>query len=292
MSSQVVGVLGGGQLGRMAVEAGSRLNIQVLVLDPAAKSPAKQISSAPHLDGSFSDPAKIAELAAQVDVLTVEIEHVDAGALQTIYDKNADQGGRSGRGVRVRPGPSVILTIQDKYNQKVHLSKAGLPVADFVAIESASSKTSIESAIKLYGLPVMLKSRTQAYDGRGNYLLRDSSEIDQAIKALGNGSRPLYAERFAPFEAEIAVMVVRSASGQIRSYDPVETVHKDNICHLVRAPLRRGKRGTAARARKFAEEAIAAFGDDAVGIFGVEMFMMPDGEPRERTVLGRGCVLS
>lgn len=276
MSDQVVGVLGGGQLGRMLVEAASRLNISVLALDPAVNSSAKQISSAAHLHGSFSDPAKIAELAKQVDVLTVEIEHVDAGALQKVYEENSSKGGRSGKGVKVYPSADVILTIQDKYNQKIHLSKAGLPVADYVAVESTAS--SIEQAIANFGLPVMLKSRTQAYDGKGNYLLRQREDVPAAIKALGAGSRPLYAERFATFEAEIAVMVVRSASGETRSYDPVETVHKENICHLVRAPLRRGKRGTAERARRFAEQAIDAFGEGAVGIFGVEMFLMPDGE--------------
>lgn len=273
----VVGCLGGGQLGRMLVEAASRLNITVLALDPAANSPAKQISSASHLDGSFSDPVKIQQLAELSDVLTVEIEHVDAKALQSIRVDNTSTGGRSGRGIAVRPSPEVIICIQDKYNQKLHLAKHGLPVADFVAI-GEDTGASTRQAIQSYGLPLMLKSRTQAYDGRGNYLLRSENDIDTAIEALGAGSRKLYAERFAPFEAEIAVMVVRSANGETRSYDPVETVHRDNICHLVRAPLRKGKRGTAQRARQFAESAIDTFGEGAVGIFGVEMFMMSDGQ--------------
>lgn len=280
MSSQVVGVLGGGQLGRMLIEAASRLNITVLALDPAENSPAKQISSAPHHHGSFSDQAKIQALSEKVDVLTVEIEHVDAGALQKIRDENSSKGGRSGKGIKVHPSPETILIIQDKYNQKVHLSEQGLPVADFVPITEDASGTedSVLQAIDQFGLPLMLKSRTQAYDGKGNYLLKTKNDIPHAIKALGNGSRPLYAERFERFEAEIAVMVVKSGNGEIKSYDPVETVHKDNICHLVKAPLRRGKRDTAEKARKFAEEAIGAFGEGAVGIFGVEMFLLPDGE--------------
>ena len=280
-ASPVVGVLGGGQLGRMLIEAASRLNVPVLVLDPGRNSPAKQISSAAHLHGSFSDSAQIQQLASQVDVLTVEIEHVDAAALQRIRDENKSSGGRSGKGIAVHPSPETILTIQDKYEQKIHLANRSLPVADFLPVEgadSASLEKSILAAVESFGLPLMLKSRTEAYDGKGNYLLKSKDDIANAIAALGNGRRPLYAERFAKFECEIAVMVARSANGEVRSYDPVETVHKDSICHLVRAPLRRGRRGTSDRAREFAETAITAFGEGAVGIFGVEMFLLPDGE--------------
>lgn len=285
MPFQTVGVLGGGQLGRMLVEAASRLNLPILTLDPSSNSPAKQISSASHLDGSFSDASMIQSLSEKVDVLTVEIEHVDASALKRIRDDNVNKGGKTGKGIKVYPSPETILTIQDKYNQKLHLVEKGLPVADFQAIEGDSStleeiERSIQSAVKAFGLPLMLKSRTQAYDGKGNFLLHSSSSssISDAITALGRGSRPLYAERFAPFTAEIAVMVVKSGNGQVETYDPVETVHRDNICHLVRAPLRVGGRGTGERARKFAKEAVEAFGEGAVGIFGVEMFLLSDGE--------------
>lgn len=279
MSSSTVGVLGGGQLGRMLIEAASRLNVRVLCLDPSGSSPAKQISSAAgHLSGSFSDPSFISALADSVDVLTVEIEHVDAAALGEAGRKSA---GRSGKGVAVRPSADVIKTIQDKYVQKCHLVERELPVADFLPVEGSSQdelKQSVHAAIKAFGLPLMLKSRTQAYDGKGNYLLRSEEDASNAIAALGNGSRPLYAERFAAFEAEIAVMVVKGANGQVESYDPVETVHKDSICHLVRAPLRRGRRGTADKARRFAEKAVEAFGEGAIGIFGVEMFLLEDGK--------------
>lgn len=276
----IVGILGGGQLGRMLIEAASRLNVPVLSLDVGSQAPAKQISSADHVDGSFSDSKKIHELAAKADILTVEIEHVDTHALQEIEETYASKGGRSGKGVKVRPSSRLIRVIQDKYQQKLHLADKGVPVAEYVPIEGEGSslEASVNDAISQFGLPLMLKSRTQAYDGKGNYLLRKQEDIQTAIQALGNGQRKLYAERFAAFEAEIAVMVVRSAAGEVKSYDPVETVHKDNICHLVKAPLRRGQRGTSAKATAFAEQAIKAFGDDAVGIFGVEMFLLPDGE--------------
>lgn len=280
----VVGILGGGQLGRMLIEAASRLNVKVLSLDVGSSAPAKQISSAEHVDGSFSDSSKIQELASKSDILTVEIEHVDAAALQAIRDSHTSSGGRSGKGIKVHPSPEIIKVIQDKYEQKIHLAEQDVPVADFMPIEEQEGagglERSIKAAIKAYGLPLMLKSRTQAYDGKGNYLLRKESEIQQAISALGNGSRKLYAERFAAFEAEIAVMVIKSSTGELKSYDPVETVHKDNICHLVRAPLRKGRRGTSKQARAFAEKAIEALGEGAIGIFGVEMFLLPDGKDR------------
>jgi phosphoribosylaminoimidazole carboxylase len=262
----------------MLIEAASRLNVPVLSLDVGTSAPAKQISSADHVDGSFSDSSKIQELASKSDILTVEIEHVDATALQKIADDCKTSGGRSGKGIQIHPSPAVIRVIQDKYQQKLHLEKQGVPVADFLPIEGSSIESSISEAISKFGLPLMLKSRTQAYDGKGNYLLKEEKDVADAIKALGDGQRDLYAERFARFEAEIAVMVVKSATGEVKSYDPVETVHKDNICHLVKAPLRRGTRGTSDRARAFAEQAISALGDGAVGIFGVEMFLLPDGK--------------
>jgi len=120
----------------------------------------------------------------------------------------------------------------------------------------------------------MLKSRTLAYDGRGNFVLKGPSQVDEALTFLAN--RPLYAEKWVPFVQEIAVMVVRSASGQVQSYPAVETVHKDNICHLVFAPLRVADPTVASRAREVAEKAVATL--SGAGVFGVEMFLMGDGE--------------
>ncbi|KAG6877938.1 phosphoribosylaminoimidazole carboxylase ade2 [Termitomyces sp. T32_za158] len=119
----------------------------------------------------------------------------------------------------------------------------------------------------------MLKSRTLAYDGRGNYVVRDLLDIPNAITALGN--RPLYAEKWVPFEREIAVMVVRTIDGEVQSYPAVETVHKDNICHLVFAPLRSRDPTLSKKARDVAEAAVKTF--TGAGVFGVEMFLMNDG---------------
>ncbi|KAJ1032516.1 hypothetical protein NDA16_000539 [Ustilago loliicola] len=288
MEQRVVGVLGAGQLGRMFVEAAARLNVQVRLLDVGDTAPAKQINYAPgpdgkpqHIDGSFADPEKIRQLASQVDVLTIEIEHVDATQLQKVLDDKLVDA--------VHPLPSTIALIQDKYLQKVHLAGKSLPLAEYLAVgpEDMSKVTDVAQARsaqieavseigKVFGFPLMLKSRTQAYDGKGNYVVKSADQAEAAVAALGDGKRGLYAENWAPFEREVAVMVVRSATGEVRAYPAVETVHKNSICHTVFAPLRTADPGVEARARKIAEQAVATFG--GAGVFGVEMFLMPNGE--------------
>lgn len=280
MERRKVGVLGGGQLGRMFVEAASRLNIQVHLLDVGTSSPAKQIAaSSHHIDGAFNDADKIKELARGVDVLTIEIEHVNADALQSALDEGLVK--------EVHPTPSTIRLIQDKYNQKKFLVKGGMPVADFVSVgpeeglgEASAArvqqKQGILDAGKIFGYPLMIKSRVQAYDGRGNFAVESEAEASKAIEALGGGSRGLYAERWAPFDKEIAVMVVRSSSGEVRAYPTVETYHKNSICHSVFAPLRDANPTVASSAQAIAKRAVAML--QGAGVFGVEMFLMKDGE--------------
>ncbi|KAI5117572.1 hypothetical protein M0805_005635 [Coniferiporia weirii] len=265
MDKRRVGILGGGQLGRMLAASASLLNVDVAILDVGDHAPAKQVVSSPadlgHVDGAFSDPVKIRELAAKVDVLTVEIEHVNVDVLEEIEKSS---------GIEVHPSPSTIRIIQDKLVQKRHLFNHNLPVADYVQVDS--SEESVEIAGVKLGLPLMLKSRTMAYDGRGNYVLSDLTKAKEAIAALGG--RPLYAERMVPLVKEVAVMVVRTTSGDVRSYPVVETVHKDNICHLVFAPFHHSNPHVASRACKLAEDAVRTF--TGAGIFGVEMFLLKD----------------
>lgn len=247
----------------MLAASASLLNVKVAILDVGNNGPAKQIlSHSEHIDGSFTDPQKIRELASKVDVLTVEIEHVDAATLEEIQSQS---------NLQIHPSPSAIRIIQDKLRQKEHLASNSLPVSEFVAVESTVE--SIAAAAAKLGLPLMLKSRTLAYDGRGNFVLRELSQAANAIAFLNN--RPLYAEKWVPFTNEIAVMVVRTVDGELKSYPVAETVHKENICHLVFAPLRSRDATLSQRARTIAENAIKTF--TGAGIFGVEMFLMQDG---------------
>ena len=248
----------------MLASAASLLNIKVVILDNGNDAPAKQVvAHSGHVDGSFADPAKIVELAQKVDVLTVEIEHVNVGALERLQETLP---------VSVHPSPQTIGIIQDKLRQKEHLVLSGCPVAEFALLDSTVE--AVCGAAQKLGLPLMLKSRTLAYDGRGNFVLRDLAQAEEAIAALGD--RPLYAEKWLEFVKEVAVMVVHSASGQVRSYPAVETVHKNNICHLVFAPLRSRDPTLADRAQALAEKAVKSF--NSAGVFGVEMFLMADGE--------------
>lgn len=275
----MVRIKGGGQLGRMLAHPAALLSIPLLILDSTDSTPAKQVISPPsphtsHIDGPFTSRPHILELASKVDVLTVEIEHVDADVLLEIQQEGK---------VEVHPDPRTIKVIQDKYEQKKYLVEQGaglVRVADFEPVQRDGSQPqvvqkSIEAAAASLGLPLMLKARTLAYDGRGNYRLTstDDSALASALEFLGD--RPLYAEKWAPFKKEIAVMVVRTPSGEVRSYDAVETVHEESVLRLVLCPLREAK-GVAERAREMAEKAVGCL--EGAGIFGVEMFLMPDGK--------------
>lgn len=255
----------------MLAASASLLDVKVVILDVGETGPAKQVvsPSAPHLshvDGSFTDPQKIRELADKVDVLTVEIEHVDVTTLQQVQESSR------GSALAIHPSPFTVYTIQDKFRQKEHLSSHGSPISEYTAVES--TEDSVRGATEKLGLPLMLKSRTLAYDGRGNFVIRNLFDINEAISALGN--RPLYAEKWVPFTKEIAVMVVRTTDGDVASYPVVETIHKNNICHLVFAPLRSRDATLSHRARSVAEAAVKTF--TGAGVFGVEMFLMENGQ--------------
>ncbi|KAF2735370.1 phosphoribosylaminoimidazole carboxylase [Polyplosphaeria fusca] len=259
MDSRKVGVLGGGQLGRMLIEAANRLNIQVNVLDGTA-APAKQISSHDgHIEGSFKDAAAVKRLAQVSDVVTVEIEHVDTHMLEEVSKE-----------VAVEPHWKTLRIIKNKYDQKKHLIDHGVAVAESKDLEGAGEQ-SFKEVGNEFGYPYMLKSKTEAYDGRGNYVVKSEGDIAAARETLGD--RPLYAERWANFRMELAVMVVKTKDG-VKTFPVVETVHEDNICKLTYAPPRNVSKNQVAKAQELAKKAIGAF--EGKGVFGVEMFLLND----------------
>lgn len=261
MDSRTVGILGGGQLGRMIVEAANRLNIKTLILD-APNSPAKQITNASdHVDGSFANKEDIEALAAKCDVMTVEIEHVDVNALKEVQKQFPK--------LEIYPTPETIGLIQDKYVQKQHLVKNRIPVVPSITVEN--SKESLIKTGSSLGYPFVLKSRTLAYDGRGNYVVKSEEDIEKGLEFLAN--RPLYAEKWASFKKELSVMIIRSLDGRVYSYPIVETIHKNNVCHLCYVPARVPD-SVQHKAKLMAENAIKSF--PGCGIFGVEMFLLDD----------------
>lgn len=263
---QVVGVLGGGQLGRMLQQPASRLGIELVFLDPDLDSPAKQIcASEKHVLGKFTDEGSIRQLADRCDILTIEIEHVNADVLKQIK--------KEGR-VRIYPDPDDISLIKDKFEQKEQLKKVLGDDAVAEQYQVASEVDSLEKLGNRIGYPYLLKSRTDAYDGRGNFVVKSKSSIQDALQVLAN--RSLYGEKMVNFERELAVMVLRTQDGEVFSYPCVETEHEDNICKIVYAPADI-KLEEANEARHIAETAVKeAF--TGAGIFGVELFQLPDGK--------------
>jgi phosphoribosylaminoimidazole carboxylase len=265
MDDRTVGILGGGQLGRMMVEAANRLGVRVAILDPqGSNSPAGQLSNL-SIEGSFQDKNnnKIKELAAISDVVTTEIEHIDTIALEELENK----------GHVVHPNFSTIRLIQDKYLQKNHLAEHGIPLPDYM--ETSTIAAAKEAGLK-FGYPFMLKNKKLAYDGRGNALVKSIDTLEQAYTQLGgslDGDSDLYAEKWVPFVKELAVMVVRTIEGRVITYPVVETIQHNNICHIVIAPAQVPPPATQA-ALEVAHKAIASL--SGAGIFGVELFLLND----------------
>jgi len=260
-----LGILGGGQLGRMLLESANRLNIQVSILDKE-NAPAKQIQAHDdHVPGSFKNSEDIRKLAQKSDILTIEIEHVDADILDQLQEQRHKE-----RPIEIHPTPLTIKTIQDKLVQKQHLQSFDIPVAPFIGLKDGSVEE-LKKVGSTYGYPFMLKSRTNAYDGRGNFPVMDESQIDEASKALSD--RPLYAEGWAPFKMELAVMAVKTASSTL-AFPVVETIHENSICKLVYAPPRGVSNTICQKAQELTREAVSTF--EGKGVYGVEMFLLPD----------------
>ncbi|KAI0879290.1 phosphoribosylaminoimidazole carboxylase [Hypoxylon argillaceum] len=277
----VIGLLGGGQLGRMLCQAAAPLGITVAVLD-AEDCPAKQINqNGLHVTGSFKDPEKIKLLASRCDVLTVEIEHVECDVLEEIATKGVEVPSPDGHGtimkrVPVHPSYKTIRLIQDKFLQKEYFAKNGLPVAPQMAIESGDTRiTSIEQAAKSFGFPFMLKGAKGSYDGRGNFKVCTPDDFESAATQMGD--QPLYAEKFVPFQMELSVMVMRTEDDdgnlkKVYPYPVVETIHEDSICTKVFFPPRNVADGVVQKAQQIACDVVSRLWGR--GVFAVEMFLV------------------
>lgn len=245
-----------GQLGKMLCQAASQMGIMIVILDPLQDCPASSVCHE-HVVGSFNDGDTVREFAKRCGVLTVEIEHVDAVTLEKLEKQ----------GVDCEPKASTIMIIQDKYRQKNHFSKFGIPLPDFMEVDTLHS---IEEAGERFGYPLMVKSKRLAYDGRGNAVAQNKEELSSVVASLGGFERGLYVERWAPFIKELSVIVARSRDGSTVCYPVVETIHKDNICHVVEAPadvsekIKKSATGVAEKAIKSLEGA---------GVFAVELFL-------------------
>lgn len=253
-----LGIIGEGQLARMLALAAAPLGIETQVLGSGAQGPAMGLAQQ-GLSGDCNDPAQLQRLAALSDVLTLENEFVDAGALRSL-----EQAGHS-----LFPTARSIALVQDKLTQKETLAREGLPLPAFRAVASPEQ---LRRCGARWGWPVLLKTRRNGYDGKGNTTVRGPGDAGPAWERLGGGEQALYAEAYCAFQRELAVVVTAGRDGSTACYPLVETVQRDHICHLVRAPARLPA-AAASAALRLARAAVAAVG--AVGSFAVEMFLMP-----------------
>ena len=255
-----LGIIGGGQLARMTAMAAQPLGCEVIVLEKNPFSPAARLSPG-SMVGDWSDPATLKKFAEHCDVISLENEFVDAGALAVL-----EQAGHP-----VFPSAACIAVTQDKLTQKQALQNAGLAVPNFRAVTSPAD---VVSAANDFGWPLLLKTRRNGYDGKGNFTVRSAAEVDAGWQALGGGKNELFVEAFFPFVQELAVIVTRGRNGQTVVYPVVETIQRNHVCHVVKAPAAITP-DLAARATDMAQRAVAAVG--GIGSFGVEMFLAKDG---------------
>ncbi|HLZ31555.1 MAG TPA: 5-(carboxyamino)imidazole ribonucleotide synthase [Chloroflexota bacterium] len=260
-----LGILGGGQLGRMTLQAASALGMDVVIAERFADSPAARLTSRSIVFTSGWDDAEALDrLARLAPVVTLESEFVDAGVLDALER----------RGARVLPAPACVRVVQDKLLQKQALASAELPVPRFAHVDHPAD---LRPAGAELGWPVMLKARRDGYDGRGNVVVRDPAEATAAFTRLGWPERSLFVEAFAQFDHELAVLVVRGIDGQIVQYPVVET-WQDATLHICREVLAPADvpLDVAQRAVAIARGAVEAV--DGIGAFGVELFWLRNGE--------------
>ena len=253
-----LGVVGGGQLGRMLAEAAAPLGVDVVVLDPTPSCPASTVVR-DQVVADFDDEDAIEALASRVDALTYEIELADPTALAAAGDAHD---------VPVHPTPETLETIQDKLVQTEALADAGIPVPEFAAVATADGLGQLVEAFD----GVMLKARRGGYDGRGNVPVEDPSEAAAALEAVGGDAM---AERLVDFEREIAVMGLKGANGETRTYPATETIHREEILRESVTPARTTDERLQ-RAQSVAEDVLAFL--DGRGVYGIELFETHDGE--------------
>ncbi|MDG5817240.1 5-(carboxyamino)imidazole ribonucleotide synthase [Natronococcus sp. A-GB7] len=247
-----LGVVGGGQLGRMLAEAAAPLGVEVVVLDPTPDCPAAPVAR-DQIVAEFDDEAGIRELAARADVLTFEIELADQDVLGRVSEDS---------GTPVHPDPATLETIHDKLVQKRALEDAGVPVPPFRGVEDADD---VREAIDDYGAPVMLKARTGGYDGRGNVPVESKADAEDALESVAG---PAMVESFVDFEREISVIAVKG-DGETAAFPIGENVHEDEILRETIVPAGSDE-AVEERALEVAEDVLEVM--DGRGVYGIELF--------------------
>lgn len=253
-----IGLVGGGQLGRMSAMAAARLGYRCHILTREHDSPASQVSAAVTIS-DYADPISLRRFAESVDVISFEFENVSAEGLDLLASLKP-----------VRPAPAVLRISQDRVAEKSFLNGAGVATAPWAAIGSFAD---LETAAARIGLPAVLKTTRYGYDGKGQVRVNNANELADSFAALE--PKPLILEGFVDFACEISAIVARGANGSMSGFDPVENRHRNGILDLTIAPARVPTE-TAAQARSIACRIAEAL--DVVGLLAVEMFVDCDGQ--------------
>ncbi|MCX7918756.1 MAG: 5-(carboxyamino)imidazole ribonucleotide synthase [bacterium] len=248
-----IGIIGGGQLGKMMALKAKKMGFAVTVLDPTPNCPAAQIADR-QLVATFYDANKLNELVQKNDVTTQDIEHINIDVLKNLVDK----------GHRIYPSPYLVEVIQDKLKQKERLTQAGIPVPKYDKVISPEFLNTVP-------VPFVYKARKGGYDGRGLRIIRNRQDL------AGLEQHGMFVEEYVDIEKELAVMVARNTVGEIVSYPVVEMVFnpRANICELVIAPARIDP-AIANQVQQIAVNTVEIL--DGVGVFGIEMFLTKSGK--------------
>ncbi|HMS63829.1 MAG TPA: 5-(carboxyamino)imidazole ribonucleotide synthase [Ignavibacteria bacterium] len=252
------GILGSGQLARMIMEAGYKFGMEFKIISPEDNSPAGQLTKN-EMIGDCSDEDCLIKFSEDCDIITLENEFTDLNKIKFLENL----------GKAVYPSSETIKFIQDKLFQKEYLKKSGIPLANFTRVDSVSDIISFASE---NSYPVVLKSRTMGYDGKGNFTVTNKEEAKEAFDKL-SGRGELMCESFVRFEKEIATQVVRNKKGEIKVYPVVETIQKDHICNMVIA-----SKNIWGELQKEAESIAVKIVTDKnyIGVMGIEMFLIKD----------------
>jgi 5-(carboxyamino)imidazole ribonucleotide synthase len=251
-----IGILGGGQLGRMLAMAAARLGLRCQVFSPDPDSPAFEVV----LNATCAEYADVEALelfANDVNVITYEFENIPSAAAMILGARRP-----------VLPDWKILETTQDRLAEKDFVTRLGIGTADYADVSSAAL---LREAIGRIGLPAVIKTRRFGYDGKGQAIIREGDDPDQIWEDLGTKSAIL--EAFVPFEREISVIAARSADGHVECYDVTENEHRDHILKISRAPAAIPD-GLAVEACTIAEKIATAL--DYVGVLAVEMFVLVD----------------
>ncbi len=252
-----VGILGGGQLGRMSAEAARRLGYRVRTLDPSPGACAAAVSDE-HVTAAWDDLAALDRFAAGCGRVTLEFENIPPATVAHLA-----------RAVPCHPSAEVLATCQNRRREKLFLREAGIPCAPFEVVDS---RAALPAALARVGYPAVLKTADFGYDGKGQAKLADASaDLDAAWARMGGASAVL--EGWVPFDLELSVLVARRADGATAAYEPAENLHRDHILHLSLSPARIDP-ALAARAKALAVDVAARLG--IVGLLGVELFAVGD----------------